>query len=133
MANITSFKDVRLQVENVYNYKVKAGETIPEGALVGLDVDGLAVNAVAAKRIVGVANGDFSKDEKGDLVVHVDTHGIITLQTSATITQASVGSPVQVVDNQTVAVATTGVKVGEIVKRIDANTARVRLHVFPIA
>lgn len=65
MANITSFKDVRLQVDNVYNYKVKDGETIPEGALVGLDEDGLAVNAVAAERIVGVANGDFSKDSGG--------------------------------------------------------------------
>lgn len=127
---ITTFKDVRLQVDNVYNYKVKANEVIPEGALVSLDANGLAVNAVAGEKIVGVANGDFSRDEAGDLVVHVDTHGIITLKTSASVAQSAVGSDVAVVDNETVSTTLTDAEVvGQIVKRIDATTVRVRLAV----
>lgn len=126
---ITSFKDVQLQVDNVYNYKVKQSEIIPEGALVSLDAQGLAVNAVAGAKIVGVANGDKSRDEKGDVVVHVDTHGIITLATSEAVTQADLGSDVEVVDNATVKKKTSGKTVGQIVKRIDANTVRVRLNV----
>lgn len=63
-------------------------------------------------------------------MVHVDTHGIITLKTAATITQAAVGSDVAVADNETVTTTLTDAEVvGQIVKRIDANTARVRLAV----
>lgn len=127
---ITTFKDVRLQVDNVFNYRIKANEVIPEGALVSLDANGLAVNAVAGAKIVGVANGDFSKDESGAIVVHVDTHGIITLKTSASVAQSAVGADVAVVDNETVTTTVASVAViGQIVKRIDATTVRVRLKV----
>lgn len=126
---ITSFKDVRRQVDNVYHYIIKENEVIPEGALVGIDANGLAINAIADSKVIGVCEGQ-DDDVNGTLMVRVWTHGIITVKTNAAITQADIGKQVKAVDNETVAIASDGdVVIGELTAMIDANNARMRVLV----
>nr|DAH67021.1 MAG TPA: capsid fiber protein [Caudoviricetes sp.] len=120
---ITAFKDVFRQVDNVMHYKLKANEVIPEGALVAIDSNGLAINAVATSKVVGVATGVIQ-----DGRVEVYTGGIIDVKYNGTATQAKVGELVTTVDNETVKTAATGNPIaGVVVEFKSATQVRIRI------
>lgn len=120
---ITAFKDVFRQVDNVMHYKLKANEVIPEGALVAIDSNGLAINAVATSKVVGVATGVIQ-----DGRVEVYTGGIIDVKYNGTATQAKVGELVTTVDNETVKTAGTGNPIaGVVVEFKSATQVRIRI------
>lgn len=120
---ITAFKDVFRQVDNVMHYKIKANEVIPEGALVAIDSNGLAINAVATSKVVGVATGAIQ-----DGRVEVYTGGIIDVKYNGTATQAKVGELVTTVDNETVKTAGTGNPIaGVVVEFKSATQVRIRI------
>ena len=120
---ITAFKDVFRQVDNVMHYKIKANEVIPEGALVAIDTNGLAINAVATSKVVGVATGVIQ-----DGRVEVYTGGIIDVKYNGTATQAKVGELVTTVDNETVKTAATGNPIaGVVVEFKSATQVRIRI------
>lgn len=120
---ITAFKDVFRQVDNVMHYKLKANEVIPEGALVAIDSNGLAINAVATSKIVGVATGVIQ-----DGRVEVYTGGIIDVKYNGTATQAKVGELVTTVDNETVKTAATSNPIaGVVVEFKSATQVRIRI------
>lgn len=120
---ITAFKDVFRQVDNVMHYKIKANEVIPEGALVAIDSNGLAINAVATSKVVGVATGVIQ-----DGRVEVYTGGIIDVKYNGTATQAKVGELVTTVDNETVKTAATGNPIaGVVVEFKSATQVRIRI------
>lgn len=120
---ITAFKDVFRQVDNVMHYKIKANEVILEGALVAIDSNGLAINAVATSKVVGVATGVIQ-----DGRVEVYTGGIIDVKYNGTATQAKVGELVTTVDNETVKTAATGNPIaGVVVEFKSATQVRIRI------
>ena len=120
---ITTFKDVARQVDNIAHYPIKASEVIPEGAIVAVNASGLAINAVANSKVVGVATGN-----KQDGQVEVWTGGVIDAKFSGTATQATVGTLVATADNETVAAATTGQNVaGVVVEFKSASAVRIRV------
>lgn len=120
---ITSFKDVRRQVDNVMHYPIKDGENIPEGAIVAVDANGVAINAIAGSKVVGVATGGYQDGQ-----VEVWTGGIIDVKYDGTATQAKVGGLVKTVDNETVTDAAADDAVaGIIVEFKDAGNVRIRV------
>jgi hypothetical protein len=131
MTAITAFKDVRRQENNIGHLKLAANTTIPEGALVGITSGGLARNAAAGDKVLGVASkGASNQNGKTDDHVEFWTYGVITVEFSGTATQADVAKYVKSVDNATVALHVTGTDAAELVagRIVEVLTAsRVRI------
>lgn len=135
MTAITTRKDVRRQENNVGHLKLAANTTIPEGALVGINSSGLAVNAVAATapHVAGVATKTASNQNgKSDDHVEFDTYGVIEVVAGFSAAQSDVKLYVKVTDNQTVAKHVTGtdaeeLKVGRIVEVLSSSRIRIAL------
>lgn len=133
MTAITGFKDVRRQENNIGHLKLAANTTIPEGALVGITAGGLAQNAAAGDKILGVASRTASNQNgKSDDHVEFWTYGVITVQFNGTATQADVAKYVKSVDNQTVALHVTATDAadlvcGRIVEVLSASRVRIAL------
>ena len=133
MAAITTRKDVRRQENNIGHLALAPETTIPEGALVGVNSDGYAVNAVAstAARVVGVASITASNVTREDDHTEFWTGGVIRVNTGFNAVQADVASYVKVVDNQTVAKLANGdnasLAIGRIVEIISSTQVRIAL------
>lgn len=132
MAAITARKDVRRQEANILHFKVKAGESIPAGALVVLS-GGYAQNGTdtANAVFVGVASEkcDNTTGANGDKEVYVWTYGVVDVVAGFSAAQTDVGALVVLTDNQTVAkTSTNSVAVGRVVERLSSSKVRVLLN-----
>lgn len=85
---------------------VAAKTLIPEGAIVCLNATGYAVNGSAAKGLVYFGCADATADNTGGadggLVLLVRRNRAFLWENDGTVTQAHVGKPAYIVDNQTV-------------------------------
>jgi hypothetical protein len=92
-------------------HPVKAATKIYKGSLVCADSTGYAVPGAdaAGQSFLGVAieEADNSGGAAGALSVRVQTSGIFSLAKSGSITQASIGATLYIVDDQTVGLAAT--------------------------
>jgi len=113
---------------------------IPKGALVNINCDGYADNALGfpGEAFAGVAyeTVDNSAGSMGDLSIRVETTGTFIFAVGdGNGAQTDVGKEFYVVDNQTVtndrtdnlAGVNNGVAVGIAVESIDADTVRIRI------
>jgi hypothetical protein len=111
-----------------YSIPVKASTTIYKGGLVAVDATGYAIPGAdtAALVIMGVADSagnDNSSGASGAINVQVEFGKVVRFVASAA-TQAWVGQPALVVDDQTVAIAGTvnAIKVGKVLQ-VDSATS----------
>lgn len=85
-------------------FLMKASTTIPKGAIVAIEAtSGLAINAVAGtvNPVCGVATETITSAATGSYYIQVDFDAPFLFAASS-ITQAMVGEPMLVVDNNTV-------------------------------
>ena len=134
MTAITSFKDVARQENNIGHLKLAPGVSIPEGALVGVNAQGLATNAAesTADTVVGVAASPAGVG-LGKTADHVQfwTYGVITVNAAFSAKQSDIAAYVKVKDNQTVDKVTlpadAGKECGRIVEVLSSSKIRIAL------
>jgi hypothetical protein len=105
-------------------YIMTASTTIPKGALVSVDAaTGLAKNAVAGAvdPVVGVAAETLTSAASGTYRIQVE-FGASWLFAASSITQAMVGDPMLVVDNNTVDETSAGSAVAGILDEFVSTT-----------
>lgn len=102
MTAITTRKDVRRQANYIGHAKLAPSTTIPEGALVGVNAQGLATNAAAtsAAKVLGVASKTATAGRDGH--VEFETSGVISVKAGFSAAAGDLGELVKVKDNQTV-------------------------------
>lgn len=92
-------------------HPVKAAAHIFKGSLVCADSTGYAVPGAdsAGLTFLGVAleEADNGAGASGDLLVRVQTSGVLSFSKSGTITQADLGAALYIVDDQTVGLSAT--------------------------
>lgn len=92
-------------------HPVKAATKIYKGSLVAADATGYAVPGADTSGFsflgVAIEEADNSGGAAGALSVRVQTSGIFSFAKSGTITQASIGAALYIVDDQTVGLAAT--------------------------
>jgi hypothetical protein len=92
-------------------HPVKAATKIYKGSLVCADSTGYAVRGADSAGCVflGIAieEADNSSGANGALSIRVQTSGVFSFAKSGSITQASLGSALYIVDDQTVGLAAT--------------------------
>lgn len=92
-------------------HPIKASTHIYKGSIVCSDATGYAVpgDDASGQTVLGVAleEADNSSGANGALSVRVQTSGVFSFAATGTITQASIGAGLFVVDDQTVALAAT--------------------------
>ncbi|MFQ3550393.1 MAG: hypothetical protein SNJ70_11670 [Armatimonadota bacterium] len=110
---------------------------IPKGALVCINADGYAVNAVdsANHTFAGVAfeTVDNSAGANGDKNIRVFTSGTFEfVDGGGNCAQTDIGVAFKIVDNQTVTDASTtaNITAGVAVERISSNKVRIRIDRF---
>lgn len=133
MAATTEDRKNVLAGTEIEAYPVKGSENIPLHVAVCINASGYAVNGsdTAGLTFVGVSreradNSGSATD--GAIKVTVRREGAFAFKFSGTATIADVGKVVCVVDNQTVALATTttnDIACGKISQFIDASNVRV--------
>lgn len=129
MAALTEARDTQQKEGGIQGYPVLNDTTIFKGSLVAVDDNGFAIPATdtAALRVVGVADETVvspSTDSDGDKTVRV-VSGRAFLFNATSITQAMVGDPMFVVDDNTFddsAGATNDVPCGRLVQYVSATS-----------
>jgi hypothetical protein len=130
---VTAGRDAKRSQGDVITVPVEAGESIYSGTLVNVDTDGYAMPGADTLNhlFVGIAADTVTNSgADGAVDVAVYTEGTFELSFSGTATQAVLGDPAYVFDNNTVALIasiTNDVLVGKIVEFIDASTVRVKI------
>jgi hypothetical protein len=124
---LTADRQTKLKIPGLKAYPVKAATTIYAGSIVMLDATGFAVPGantascvcagIARERAVGgAANGDVWVRVEAPIIAELAATGL---------TQAALGRPVYVVDDQTVNAAAANVVVGPLVEFISATSGAV--------
>ena len=130
---VTAGRDAKRSQGDIITVPVEAGESIYSGTIVMADTDGYAVPGAdtASCIFLGIAADTVTNSgADGAVDVAVYTEGTFELAFSGTATQAVLGDPVYIVDNNTVALVgttTNDVLVGKVVEFIDASTVRVKI------
>lgn len=110
MAATTTDRNTRARfIERQIKLLLKSGESIPAGAMVATDATGYAVNAADTAGLIvqGRAEAAASYDD-GDREIVV-ARGVFQWANNGNVVQASVGTLLEVIDNQTVGLAADGV------------------------
>jgi len=106
-------------------YIMTASTTIPKGAIVCVDAaTGLAINAVAGavNPVVGVAAETLTSAASGTFRIQVQ-YGTSWLFAASSVTQAMVGEPALVIDNNTVDETSAGSAVVGIIDEFVSTTS----------
>lgn len=134
MSNLTASRDDQRQDGQLLSYPVAGSTKLFQGSVVAVNTDGYADKAADTSgfALAGVAyeTVDNSSGSDGALKIRVWRKGVVDLNFSGTASQATVGQPVYMVDDHTVAVAgttTNDVIVGRVVEFISATEVRVEL------
>jgi hypothetical protein len=118
-------------------YDVASGETIYEGALVGLDSDSLAVALDGSTHSIfaGVRLGhtvDNSGGSDGDKLVEVLERGYLKVTVADGVTAGSEGTTLYAADDDTINTSSTdAVKCGIVAKVLDASANEVLMLFKP--
>lgn len=114
-------------------HPVKGSTTIYKGSLVCVDATGYAVPGAdtASLTFIGVAieSAANSDGSDGDITVRVQAAGVFSFAKSGTITQASAGGDLYIIDDQTVgltAAATNDIACGRL-EGLDGSDVWVRV------
>lgn len=110
-------------VTEIQRLLMKASTTIPKGAMVILDANGLAINATptASTQFAGIALSGETSAASGNYYIHVARNGRHLLTTSG-MAQSNVGDMMYAADNQTVgATASNAHKIGPITEFVSAT------------
>ncbi|MCB1219274.1 MAG: hypothetical protein H7A35_05490 [Planctomycetales bacterium] len=111
MTALTESRYTRHREGTVTAHKVKGSTQIFKGGIVCADSTGHAVpgSDTAGQTFIGVAieDADNSSGSDGDVNVRVMARGVFSFAKGGSITQADLGQPLYIVDDQTVAVVST--------------------------
>lgn len=111
MAALTQSRYTRHREGTVTAHRVKGATQLFKGGIVCVDSTGYAVpgSDTAGQTFVGVAieDADNTAGADGDIAIRVMARGVFSLAPGGSVTQADIGKPLYVVDDQTVAVAAT--------------------------
>lgn len=133
MSNLTADRDALRQDGHIISMPLAAVKVF-KGSLLANNTSGYVTKAAdtASFTLAGIAyeQVDNSAGAAGDKNVRVERRGVFELNFSGTATQATVGLPVYMVDDNTVALAATttnDVMVGRVVSFVSATKVRVEL------
>jgi hypothetical protein len=96
-------------IERQIRLPLKAATTIPAGAMVAVDATGAAVNAADTAGLIVMGRAEHrASAADGDTEIVV-ARGAFWYANNGNVVQATIGSLVEVIDNQTVGLAADGV------------------------
>lgn len=133
MTALTESRYTRHREGTVTAHKVKAATQLFKGGIVCADTAGYAVPGgdTAGYTFIGVAieDADNTNGADGDIIVRVMARGVFSFAKGGSISQADLGGPLYIVDDQTVAVVsstTNDVEIGRL-EGFDGDDVWVRI------
>jgi len=118
MTALTESRYTRHREGTVSAHRLKAATRIYKGSIVCADSTGYAVpgSDSAGQTFIGVAieDADNTNGADGDIIVRVMARGVFSFAKGGSISQADIGGPLYIADDQTVAVVSSTVNDVEI-------------------